>query len=158
MHQILNHSPKNYDFSIDWKQVCIFCKKLPLTQKKLLMPKVLVVDDDTDLLDMVSLVLNTYNMHVDPLDQCLQFQSKISENKPDIVLMDVYLGDCDGRKLCHDFKKTGAYADIPVILYSAGNVTEASINESLADEFMSKPFDIQRLVSRINHYVGSKDQ
>ena len=122
------------------------------------MAKVLVVDDDTDLLDMVSMVLNTYNMHVDPLDQCLQFRDKISENKPDIVLMDIYLGDCDGRKLCHDFKKTEEYAGIPVILYSAGNVTEASIHESLADEFMSKPFDIHRLVSRINHYIGSKDK
>jgi DNA-binding response OmpR family regulator len=122
------------------------------------MPKVLFVDDDTDLLDMVSLVLNTYDMHVDPLDQCLQFHDKVSENKPDIVLMDIYLGDCDGRKLCYDLKKTEKYAGIPVILYSARNVTEDSIHESLADEFMNKPFDINRLISRINYYLGSREE
>jgi DNA-binding response OmpR family regulator len=120
------------------------------------MTKVLVVDDDADLLEMVSLVLTRYNMKVNPLEKCLQFQDTVSSDIPDIVLMDIYLGECDGRELCLKFKKSSTYPGIPVILYSAGNVTQASVNDSLADEFMAKPFDIQRLVNRINHHLNTK--
>jgi DNA-binding response OmpR family regulator len=122
------------------------------------MTKVLVVDDDTDLLEMVSLVLTRHDMAVNPLAQCLQFFDTVSTDKPDIVLMDIYLGDCDGRNLCQNLKKSDIYADIPVILYSAGNVTQSSVHESLADDFMSKPFDIQQLVNRIRHHLGSGKQ
>ena len=120
------------------------------------MKKVLVVDDDIDLLDMVSLVLTKYNMKVNPLDKCLQFYDTLSSDKPDIILMDIYLGECDGRELCQQFKKLNDYTGIPVILYSAGNVTQSSVQESLADDFMSKPFDIQQLVDRINHHLAAR--
>ena len=120
------------------------------------MTKVLVVDDDVDLLEMVSLVLTRYNMKVNPLEKCLQFNDTVSSDIPDIVLMDIYLGDCDGRDLCQKFKKSATYPGIPVILYSAGNVTQASVNDSLADDFMAKPFDIQKLVNRINHHLESR--
>ena len=120
------------------------------------MKKVLVVDDDIDLLDMVSLVLTRYNMKVNPLDKCLQFYDTLSSDKPDIILMDIYLGECDGRELCQQFKKLNDYTGIPVILYSAGNVTQSSVQESLADDFMSKPFDIKQLVDRINHHLAAR--
>jgi DNA-binding response OmpR family regulator len=120
------------------------------------MTKVLVVDDDTDLLDMVSLVLTSHNMRVNPLSKCIQFFDNVSSDKPDIVLMDIYLGECDGRDLCQNLKKSNGYEDIPVILYSAGVITQASVKESGADDFMSKPFDIKQLIDRINHHITTK--
>jgi DNA-binding response OmpR family regulator len=122
------------------------------------MTKVLVVDDDTDLLDMVSLVLTRYNMKVNPLDKCLEFLDTLTSDIPDIVLMDIYLGECDGRELCQNLKKASPYSNIPVILYSAGNVTQSSVHESLADDFMAKPFDIQHLVNKIRHHLDARKQ
>lgn len=120
------------------------------------MKKVLVVDDDIDLLDMVSLVLTKYNLKVNPLGKCLEFYDTLSSDKPDIILMDIYLGECDGREICQKFKKSSTYTGIPVILYSAGNVTQSSVQESLADDFMSKPFDIKHLVDKINHHLNAR--
>jgi DNA-binding response OmpR family regulator len=114
------------------------------------MLNVLVVDDDTDLLEMVSLVLKSHDMKVECLNKGgLLFQS-ITTGKPDIVLMDIYLGDSDGRELCRELKSTRQFQNIPVILYSAGNINEASVQQSLADDFVSKPFDISQLVRKIN--------
>jgi DNA-binding response OmpR family regulator len=120
------------------------------------MTKVLIVDDDNDLLEMVSLVLTNYNMKVDALGQCVQFFDTMSDVQPDIVLMDIYLGECDGRDLCLDLKGRSNYSNIPVILYSAGNISVSSVKESKADDFMSKPFDITQLVSRINTHLAKR--
>lgn len=120
------------------------------------MLNVLVVDDDTDLLEMVSLVLTSHNMKVECLNKGdLLFQS-VATDKPDIVLMDIYLGDSDGRDLCRTLKSSDQYHNIPVILYSAGNITAASVQESKADDFLSKPFDIRQLINKINGFAKSR--
>jgi DNA-binding response OmpR family regulator len=115
---------------------------------------VLVVDDDKDLLDMVSLVLRSYAIKVDCLDNGGLVFNRLATHKPDVVLMDIYLGDADGRELCKKIKTMDEYQDIPVILYSAGNITTQSIQESLANDFISKPFDISHLLTRIRLQTG----
>lgn len=114
------------------------------------MPKVLILDDDADLLEMVDTVL-TYN---DMTVHCIQKGSALFESigavNPDIILMDIFLGDTDGRQLCRQLKTSSSFSHIPVILYSAGNITSESIKEALSDEFIVKPFDINHLVKKIN--------
>jgi DNA-binding response OmpR family regulator len=113
------------------------------------MTSVLVVDDDTDLLEMVSLVLQSYDMKVNCINRGELLLDTITAIDPDILLMDIYLGDTDGRKLCHSLKSSEKFNHIPVILYSAGVITNISIQESLADDFLIKPFDITELVKKI---------
>ena len=110
---------------------------------------VLVVDDDKDLLEMVSLVLRKHDMTVACLHEGANLFQKLSLSQPDIILMDIYLGDSDGRELCRQLKESSEYKHLPVILYSAGNITLASIQESLANDFIAKPFDISSLVKKI---------
>ena len=117
------------------------------------MLNVLVVDDDKDLLEMVSLVLKSHNMKVECLTSGGHFFQSVASGRPDIVLMDIYLGDSDGRDLCRELKNSRQYQNIPVILYSAGNISESSVQESLADDFVSKPFDISYLIGKINNYT-----
>lgn len=114
------------------------------------MLKILIIDDDTDLLEMISLALTRYNMNVGCINKGNLVMESMAASKPDIVLMDIYLGDSDGRDLCRSLKKSDEYNNIPVILYSAGHITANSVQESLADDFVSKPFDISKLVKTIN--------
>lgn len=117
------------------------------------MLKVLVVDDDIDLLEMVSTVLTNQQMTVNSITKGNLLFDTITGNKPDIILMDIYLGECDGRDLCLQLKKSNQFEDIPVILYSAGHIAPSTIQTSGADDFISKPFDISQLVKRINAQV-----
>jgi len=118
------------------------------------MAKILVVDDDADLLEMVTLVLRTYGMEVASLNNGAHFFDTLSRFTPDIIVMDIYLGDRDGRNLCKELKTSSDHSEIPVILYSAGNISPASIEESQADDFLQKPFDIAFLFSRIQEKLS----
>jgi DNA-binding response OmpR family regulator len=113
------------------------------------MPSVLIVDDDIDLLEMMEIVLKRSEMQVECLNQGTGLFDALSHFRPDIVIMDIYLGDADGRDLCQQLKTSADYKDIPIILYSAGIITRDSIQQSMADEFIVKPFNVQQLLARI---------
>ena len=109
----------------------------------------MLLDDDTDLLDMVCLMLKIPEMNPVCFDDCTQFMPVLEAELPDVVVMDVFLGECDGRTLCKQVKSMEQYASLPVLLYSAGNITQDSIRESGADYFLQKPFDMHVLLDRI---------
>ncbi len=113
------------------------------------MSKVLVVDDDADLLEMVDIALSKQGFTTSTINNGKHFFNKVESFRPDIILLDIFLGDADGRKLCHRLKETATSQDIPVILYSAGHVSGSSIERSLANAFVSKPFEIKHLVAKI---------
>lgn len=112
---------------------------------------VLVVDDDKDLLEMVSLVLRKHDMQVTCLDNGHALFPSLSTDKPDVVLMDIYLGDSDGRELCRKMKDNSDFQHLPVILYSAGNISASSIEACRANDFIAKPFDIFQLIKKITN-------
>ena len=113
------------------------------------MKKVLIVDDDRDLLEMVELALTEQGYNVCALADGKLFFDQVAEYHPDIILLDIYLGEVDGRKLCYQLKSDPSYQDIPVALYSAGHVNNASIRDSKADAFLTKPFDIMHLGAKL---------
>jgi DNA-binding response OmpR family regulator len=117
------------------------------------MTTVLVVDDDKDLLEMMSLVLTKYDLNISCISKGLKLFDSINAVNPDLVLMDIFLGDADGRELCHQLK-VSAHNQLPVILYSAGQITPLSIKNSLADDFVTKPFNISILASKIKGLIS----
>ena len=118
------------------------------------MQKILIVDDDKDLLEMVELTLSRLGYHITTLAKGSGFLNIIESTRPDIILMDIFLGDADGRTLCYNLKLQPAYENIPVILYSAGYVPHSTIEHSKADEFIVKPFDIKQLLGKIKKLLG----
>jgi DNA-binding response OmpR family regulator len=120
------------------------------------MYSVLVVDDDTDLLEMVNMVLRANGFDISCIASGKSFFDAVRSIKPHVILLDVFLGDSDGRNLCHQLK-TGTHSqDIPVILYSAEKISGDSLKHSKADHFMAKPFDIGQLVQKINHLAAMR--
>ena len=118
------------------------------------MQKILIVDDDKDLLEMVEMTLSRLGYHITTLAKGSGFLNIVESTRPDIILLDIFLGDADGRTLCYNLKLQPAYENIPVILYSAGYVPLSSIKHSKADEFIIKPFDITSLVEKIKTLLG----
>jgi DNA-binding response OmpR family regulator len=111
----------------------------------------LIVDDDKDLLEMVSFVLRRHHMQVECLDNGAMLLPYLSKKRPDVILLDVFLGNSNGQELSREIKTTPGLKDIPIIIYSAGNVLANSMKEnSLADEFLMKPFEISHLVEMIS--------
>jgi len=69
--------------------------------------------------------------------------------------MDIFLGDCDGRALCKQLRATEKYARLPVVLYSAGEITNASARDCGATFFLRKLFEMQALLDKVHQLAPS---
>jgi len=117
------------------------------------MPKVLVVDDDPDLVAICSLILESEGYDVDAaLDGC-QAIDKVSAS-PDVVLMDVMMPVLDGLTVCKMVKQDPQTRNVPVIIMSASESLRERGRE-YADAVLVKPFDIDQMVSAVNNLVPS---
>jgi len=122
------------------------------------MVNVFIADDDEDLLEMVTLMLESSGMNVKSFHTGALLHKSINTVFPDILLMDIFLGDNDGRDLCRRLKTEPGYNGFPIILYSAGEVPTASITASGADSFIKKPFEMSDLLSHIHQQIEKKDR
>jgi two-component system response regulator MtrA len=113
------------------------------------MPLVMVVDDDQDLADMLSIVLNGAGMEVDLVGRGDEVMDIFSANQPDFVLLDVMLPGIDGIEVCKLIREKSM---VPIVMLTAKGDTQDVVLglEAGADDYMVKPFKHQELVARIN--------
>lgn len=114
------------------------------------MRKILIVDDNPDILQVMQLLLGSRGFEVEVTTNAEDTFPKIESFDPGLIFLDVFLGGYDGRDICKQIKSTEYLKKIPVILFSANKVSTTSINESQSDAFISKPFDIVDLVEKVN--------
>ncbi|QEM02998.1 response regulator [Mucilaginibacter rubeus] len=113
--------------------------------------RILVIDDDRDIRDIIRLILELEGFKVDVLDNGHFVDETILSFKPQLILLDVMLGDMDGRQICQNLKKQPNTQDIPIIIISATHGPKLLLEELCgADDYISKPFDIDNLISRVN--------
>lgn len=120
------------------------------------MQRILVVDDNEDILEVIKLVLEDYGYDVLTVNDGLLLPGKINQYKPDLILLDVMLGNTDGRELCKKIKSNPATHNIPVILVSAGHnlANHLKLSDS-PDDFIAKPFDINELLDKVHNHLCS---
>ena len=121
------------------------------------MKRILIVDDNPDVLQVMQLLLTSRDFAVDVTTKGEETQERIDTFLPDLIFLDVYLCGLDGRDICKKIKIDDATKHIPVILFSANNITGTTLDESLADDFIAKPFDIHDLLVKVNKLIGSVD-
>jgi DNA-binding response OmpR family regulator len=120
------------------------------------MKRILVVDDNNDILEVLRYILEDSGYEVDTLSDGHFLFDKIKEHLPDLILLDVMLGDMDGRVLCRDIKSGSETHDIPVILVSAShNVNDPVKRIGAPDDFVAKPFDMYVLLNSIERQLAA---
>jgi two-component system alkaline phosphatase synthesis response regulator PhoP len=120
-----------------------------MSDKKL----ILVVDDDTDLVEMVAMKLESKNFRVAKAYDGLEAMAKIKEERPALMILDVMMPRKDGYTLCDELKKSEEYKGIVIVLLTAvtdaissTNYTHMGGKTTLADDFVPKPIDMDKLV------------
>jgi two-component system response regulator MtrA len=113
------------------------------------MPLVMVVDDDQDLAEMLSIVLNGAGMEVDLVGRGDQVLDVFKSNPPDLVLLDVMLPGIDGIEVCKLIRENSM---VPIVMLTAkGDTHDVVLGlEAGADDYMIKPFKPQELIARVN--------
>jgi DNA-binding response OmpR family regulator len=116
--------------------------------------RILILDDDQDILDVVSYLLTDSGYDVQTLSTGEQIVTVIQQFNPDLVLMDVMLADMDGRLICKDLKADGITNHIPVILISGTHDLAQSLHQLGApNDFIPKPFDIDVLLRKVKEQL-----
>lgn len=106
--------------------------------------KILVLDDNPDILDIFSVVLSEMGYMV-ITSETHDMLNHLSEIKPDLIILDNCLGTLSGGDVCKKLKTEPLTKNIPIILCSAiDNLDQLSLDCG-ADNFLSKPFDMAEL-------------
>jgi DNA-binding response OmpR family regulator len=118
--------------------------------------KILVLDDDADILEIISYILMDKGYEVVTLSGGEEIFQTISKFHPNLVLMDVMLGNMDGRIICSELKQRSETSSLPVILISASHDLAQSLRqEGAPNDFIAKPFDIDRLVKKVEQQLAA---
>jgi DNA-binding response OmpR family regulator len=113
---------------------------------------IVVVDDDLDIRDSIAEILVNEGYGVLTAPNGLQLLTTLAEKKPDLILLDVMMPAVNGLDLCRALKRSPDFCDIPVVLMSAVGTPEDVLQATAlgAAEYFKKPFDVNRLVARID--------
>lgn len=114
--------------------------------------KIMVAEDDEGILDVVKTILE---MHKYDVVVATDYQSikNIKDGLPDLLLLDVWMGKLDGRKICKYLKSRPETNHIPIIMFSATKDLENSAKQAGADDFLEKPFEINNFISKIKKHL-----
>lgn len=107
--------------------------------------RILICDDDTDILSICEYILAELGWEVYTRTDCNDLLNAVSELKPDIILMDNWIPDYGGIVATRALKTSLTLKHIPIIYFSANNDIKVLAREAGADTFLPKPFDISDL-------------
>jgi CheY-like chemotaxis protein len=116
--------------------------------------KILLLDDNKDLLLIVQIILKGQGYTVVQaccIEEALQ---KIKIHQPSLIMMDVFIKEEDGRELCSQLKTDPSTSHIKIIMMSGIESDNANLQLIGADDFMSKPFDYNDLLERVNRQMS----
>ena len=113
--------------------------------------RILIVDDERDLLELLSMSLESEGYEVVTAACGEEAMGSVRTDRPDLILLDVMLGDVSGVTLAGKFKNTPETAGIPIIMLTAKDSdTDKVVGLSVgADDYVTKPFSTPVLVARI---------
>ncbi|MEP6949020.1 MAG: response regulator [Ginsengibacter sp.] len=118
------------------------------------MSKILVVDDDEDILTVVQIVLKMNNFTVRAISKWEDVANSVKNFSPDLILLDVALRGADGREICKRLKKSNETQHIPVILFSAHYDLVNNVHECMANGLITKPFETSYLLETIRKNIA----
>jgi CheY-like chemotaxis protein len=109
------------------------------------MSRILILDDDADILELCSIILQAKGYTTITATDCRNVIDKVMDAKPDVILIDNWIPDTGGIEATQFIKANPETQHIPVIFFSASNNVEAFATQAGADFSLQKPFDISEL-------------
>ncbi|HSA06520.1 MAG TPA: response regulator [Candidatus Gastranaerophilales bacterium] len=116
---------------------------------------VLIVDDEPDIVETIKFLLESEGFNCLTAFDGEEALNLAKEKKPDLIILDVMLPKINGYKVARLLKFDVKYKDIPVLMVTARTQEEDRLigEETGADEYITKPFDIEHILDKINCYL-----
>ena len=117
--------------------------------------RILLVDDEPDIVETVSFMLQSRNYQVSVASGGKEGIKKAQEEHPDLLLLDIMMPDIDGYDVCMKLKGDADTKDIPIIMLTAKGESEAVLKSHSigADDYVVKPFSLPTLLSKLRKFL-----
>jgi two-component system phosphate regulon response regulator PhoB len=115
--------------------------------------KVLIIENDHDIRLIVEFILEEQGFETLSIPEPEDL-SEIFSFKPDVILLDEFINSRPGHRLCLKIKQVENLKHIPVIILSTANDIELIASECEANDYISKPFDIEHMVDKVVRIVN----
>jgi DNA-binding response OmpR family regulator len=112
-----------------------------------------IVEDNKDIGFILQYFLSDEGFDVELFETVADFHARLANKVPDLFLLDVMLPDGDGVDVCSEIKHFSSYKDKPVLLMSAHLPSDFEKDESCADSFIAKPFDLFAILNQVNQFL-----
>jgi two-component system alkaline phosphatase synthesis response regulator PhoP len=118
--------------------------------------KILIVDDEADLVETVRFPLEMEGYHVLVSYNGEDALNQARKEKPDLILLDLMLPKLDGYKVCRLLKFDDRYKHIPILMLTAKTQEKDKIlgMETGANEYITKPFEMDFLLNKVKAYLS----
>ncbi len=114
--------------------------------------RILIADDDAGITEAVKLLLEDEGYQVEVSLSGTEIK-QLDQPLPALLVLDVWMAGEDGREICQYLKSQERTRAMPIILFSANQNVEQIAQEAGADDFLLKPFDLDDLLNKIEHFV-----
>lgn len=120
--------------------------------------RILLVDDEMDLVETLRFSLELEGYEVLTAYNGEEALHLARSHQPDLILLDVMLPKMDGYKVCRLLKFDARYKHIPILMLTAKTQEKDRIigQETGADEYITKPFEMEELMKKVREYLGKK--
>ena len=115
--------------------------------------RILVLDDDPDIGIMIKIMLEYKGYSVILTDRADKAADIIREGDINLLIMDMLLSGVNGTDVCTELKQNSLTSSIPIMMISAHPNAKRICMDAGADDFISKPFDMQDLVGKIDQLI-----
>ena len=112
--------------------------------------KIYILEDDEDIRELIHYLLENEGYLVSSFASVESFTAQIATSRPDLVVLDIWLPDGDGRTVCRSLRKNKDMAGLPIVMMTASSLI-GMVNG--ASDFISKPFDVNDFVLRIQRLL-----
>ncbi|MFP3959895.1 MAG: response regulator [Spirochaetaceae bacterium] len=121
---------------------------------------ILVVDDETDILELITYNLETHGYTVVTVQSGEEALRRVNDTEPDLIVLDLMLPGQDGLSVCRALKADPATAAIPILMLTAKSEDSDVVRglELGADDYLTKPFSPKVLVARIRAVLRRRSE
>lgn len=118
--------------------------------------RILVIDDDPDVLEMYEAILTMEAYDVKTLLSPDNLAGAIFDFVPDLIILDIQLGIYNGLEICSKLKANPMTNNIPVLIVSAHESIYKAKTDYGANDYIVKPFDVPSFLEKIDDYLSGK--
>ena len=125
-----------------------------------MMSRILVIDDDSAISELVSINLEMAGYDVNPAKDGIKGQALAVQLQPDLIVLDLMLPKVDGFTVCQRLRRDDRTADIPILMLTALGQTQDKVEgfNAGADDYLTKPFEIEEMLARVRALLRRTDR